>query len=317
MGLPLASEVRDTEILRVYNPPEVVQSALDSLADAPVTRDHPSRFVTPETFAQVARGTVSAGSPAFNGTELSATLVIQDAALLAEIESGVRREISLGYRCLTAMEAGQTPDGESYDAIRSSMVVNHVAIVPRGRAGQKVCLALDSEWIPPQEPGDATMKLKVKGAEVSAEDAQAAVDAALVEANDALRAAEARAAVAEAKLSDVKALCDAKDAEIEALKAKTTEEAIDAIVEARAAKAAAAAEAEKRRSVVKARGIDVEGKPAEFIDAAYELIQKDDGSSLILGRAPAAPVNAADSAKPKAPKTSSRDRMKARLRAAK
>lgn len=322
MGLAVDAEIPDHRVMNVYNPPEVVASAADSLNDSPVTRDHPAKFVTDATWRSVARGTVSAGSASFDGEELHAQLVVQDAELLSDIENNVRREISLGYKCMTALQPGTTPQGESYDAVRSSMVVNHVAVVPRARAGHKACFALDSEWIPALEENqekNVTAKLKINGAEVAAEDAQAAVNAALVEANDALKtvngklaAAEAQLAIANAKVAAAEKTIEAQDAEIEDLKSKTTAEAIDALVEARKAEEVAAAEAEARKAAVAKAGISVEGKDTTAIDAIYELLQKDDGVKGLLGTATVARDSASAKPEPKAKRPSARAAMIAR-----
>ena len=43
------------------------------------------------------------------------------------LESGERKEISLGYKCRLEQTSG-TINGESYDAIQRDIVVNHIAM---------------------------------------------------------------------------------------------------------------------------------------------------------------------------------------------
>src|SRR5690606_28507268 len=50
------------------------------------------------------------------------------------IESGERKEISLGYKCQLDPTPG-TWNGESYDAVQKNIVVNHVALGPKGWGG--------------------------------------------------------------------------------------------------------------------------------------------------------------------------------------
>lgn len=130
-------------VVREYNPPEVLQAAMDSLADGPVTNEHPADEVTPSNYRNHSSGHVS-GTPTFKDGMLHATLAIQDAALIADIEAGTRREVSAGYRAHVDHTPGTTPAGEPYDAIRTRIDFNHVAVVSEGRAGPNVRLVLDS-----------------------------------------------------------------------------------------------------------------------------------------------------------------------------
>jgi hypothetical protein len=53
-------------------------------------------------------------------------------------------ELSCGYDCDIVKESGTTPEGERYDCIQTNIVYNHLAIVPRGRAGIAAQLRYDS-----------------------------------------------------------------------------------------------------------------------------------------------------------------------------
>lgn len=152
----------DGSVLREYNPPEVLQSPafLDSLRDAPVTNEHPSEYVSPDNFRRYAAG-YAAGSSLFADGKAMVPLAIQDSELMVDIDGGKREEISLGYDAEVDYTPGETPSGEKYDGIRTSIVVNHIAVVSAGRAGPEVRLRLDAKGDsittdtsdPPKDPG--------------------------------------------------------------------------------------------------------------------------------------------------------------------
>jgi hypothetical protein len=73
------------------------------------------------------------------------TVVVQDADTIAKIDSGARREVSMGYGCILDPTPGEY-NGEKYDAIQRKIVYNHVALGPSnwGRQGNSVALRLDS-----------------------------------------------------------------------------------------------------------------------------------------------------------------------------
>jgi len=140
---------RDTNgaTIRELRPIEEVLSAdsLESLRGAPVTDLHPPELVTPETFRTYSRGSVLGTPTTENGTQVAAVLAIQDAELIAKVESGAAREVSLGY----SMQIDPTPgvwNGEAYDQVQRQIRYNHAALGPVGwgRAGRDVALRLDA-----------------------------------------------------------------------------------------------------------------------------------------------------------------------------
>lgn len=139
-------ETPDGKIRREYRDDAEVfdEEGLASLTDAPVTNLHPTNMVNAKTFASVAVGHVS-GAVRKDGDKITADLVIQDDYTITLIEKGDRREISCGYTCEIDPTPGTTPGGERYDARQTKIRYNHVALVPRGRAGREVSLRLDSE----------------------------------------------------------------------------------------------------------------------------------------------------------------------------
>ena len=105
-------------------------AALASFEGKDVTWLHPDAFLTPENQARYSKGHVS--NVRRVGEATVADLVIKDPALMEEIRSGRLRQVSCGYHCVYQPEG----DGFRQTHIRG----NHVAIVPKGRAGAAVAI---------------------------------------------------------------------------------------------------------------------------------------------------------------------------------
>lgn len=127
----------DMARVRVYRPPEAVFSAgaMSSAAHKPITVDHPSGDVTAARWKELAAGWTSE-AVARDGEYLRVSMMVADQAAIAGIEGG-SRELSCGYRCELDWTPGRTPSSETYDAIQRDIRINHVAIVPKGRAGSE------------------------------------------------------------------------------------------------------------------------------------------------------------------------------------
>ncbi len=206
----------DGSVRRELRLPEEVFDAesLATLEDAPVTNEHQG-MVTSDDYRAKAAGHVS-GSPRADGAKIAANLVIQDAGLIADIEASRKREVSCGYHCNLDFSPG-VYEGSPYDCIQRQIRYNHVAIVPRGRAGSEVALRLDSAG--DQVFGEDSMKITFCGKEYDLADAaqKAAYDAAVT-------ALQARADRAEGER-------DSARAEVETLKkAAVSTEKLDALV---------------------------------------------------------------------------------------
>jgi hypothetical protein len=144
----------DYQNQREYRPDvEVFRAdALASLQGAPVTDLHPSEkgadsFLTPGNTRQHIIGMTE--SVKQDGPYLKGTLVIFHEDAIKAIESGERQEISLGYQCRLDPTPG-TFNGEAYDAVQKDIVINHVAIGPKGwgRAGADCSIRTDSHKPP-------------------------------------------------------------------------------------------------------------------------------------------------------------------------
>lgn len=280
----------DLAVVNVYRPPESVFAA-DSMASygfKPVTINHPAEGVTADSWKDLAVGVVG-GDVVRDGGYVKVPLALMDAAAIKAVQDGTR-EISMGYVCDLAFEDGVTPEGEAYQAIQRDIRINHLALVPKGRAGPHCRVgdkgAPETGHDPaPINHGDRHMTLKtitVDGLPVETTDAGIAAidklrgllstsDAALKAAND--KATETIAAK-DAELAK-------KDAEIDDLKAKVIDgAALDALVAERSAivtKAKALdakvvtdgkTNAEIKRAVL---GDAAKDKPDAYVDAAFDL----------------------------------------------
>jgi len=110
-------------------------AAMASFEGKDVTAGHPPEQVGPENHANYSKGHVQ--KVRRDGDKLVADLLIKDAALISDVENKVVREVSCGYQCEYVPEGG----GFRQKHIRG----NHVAVVPRGRAGHEVAIQDSAE----------------------------------------------------------------------------------------------------------------------------------------------------------------------------
>ena len=134
----LASEIGlpGSDIVTVERAEDEVfsEAAMASFEGKPVTNNHPTELVTPDTAALYEKGhaqNVRRGSGEFENF-LIADLHIHDAGLIQEIKGG-KRQISCGYEC----EYMQDEDG---NVRQVNIRGNHVAVVDEGRAGAKAAI---------------------------------------------------------------------------------------------------------------------------------------------------------------------------------
>lgn len=113
------------------HPEDVFEDAtLASFEGKPITDGHPPENVSPENYAAYTKGHVQ--NVRRDGEYIVADLYINDANLSNEVRNNVKREVSCGYLC------NYVPDGTGYK--QSRIRGNHVAVVPKGRAGAAVAI---------------------------------------------------------------------------------------------------------------------------------------------------------------------------------
>ena len=201
--------------------------ALASGEQVPVTFLHPPVHLDAGNASQFSKGNAKdfrrADAP--NDDKVAATLLVHDGDTVGRVDEGVV-QVSLGYE----VELDRTPGvwkGQRYDAIQRRIRINHVAIVPEGRAGPDVRLRLDSgDAIAVTTSGEKPMKkIKIDGKEYEVDEAVAAALEASEKKVDAdkLEAEKKRADAAEAKLAELAkddGKPDERNDEIGKLKAK-------------------------------------------------------------------------------------------------
>jgi len=192
--------------IRLYRPPEVVLSdeVCKMFDGVDVTNEHPKEFIDKTNYRKLTAGVVlgNAQKDEENPNFIVCDMLIKDADTIKSIEAG-KIQLSVGYRNTIDFTDGVTPEGEKYDArVDKITLVNHVALVPRARAGIEARL-FDSF-------GGKMKNLKIGDAEFELNDE---VASAIESRIDEL---EARAKTAEEAVS-------MKDSEIGELTAKVSE----------------------------------------------------------------------------------------------
>lgn len=112
---------------------------LASCMGKPATLDHPEEFVTPATYASLSKGSmlnVRRGDGADNDLMIADLLITEAEAIKAVQNDGIE-EVSLGYEA----DYEQVSPGRG---VQRNIVVNHVALVERGRCGPR-CAIGDKE----------------------------------------------------------------------------------------------------------------------------------------------------------------------------
>jgi hypothetical protein len=136
MAGELPVEPDELGYIQVTRTPEEVfhPNAIASFEGKPVTNLHPDELVNPDTWGEVAVGTVQ--NVRRQGDLLVADLLITQADAIKDVQSGLR-EVSCGYEAeYEAMGPGK--------AQQRAIVGNHVALVPKGRCGS-ICSIKDHE----------------------------------------------------------------------------------------------------------------------------------------------------------------------------
>lgn len=121
-------------------------AALASFEGKDITRGHPPALLTAETQAAYSKGHLE--NVRREGDKTVADLIVKDPALASDVENGVLRQVSCGYHC----RFEPYRDGYKQTEIRG----NHVAIVPKGRAGETV--SIQDQSAQPAEKGRERMK---------------------------------------------------------------------------------------------------------------------------------------------------------------
>lgn len=120
---------------------------IKSAKGVPVTDGHPPLednrgMVDTTNWKKYIKGSLGDSITVKDGL-MEATETIFDAALISDLEKGEKIETSIGFRTDVDYTPGEF-GGERYDAKQTNIIINHVAHVDKGRAGESVRAYLDS-----------------------------------------------------------------------------------------------------------------------------------------------------------------------------
>lgn len=274
---------------REYRPAEEVFKAdsLATLEDAPVTDFHPGGMVNGTSFKSVNVGHVK-GTPKQDGDKVAATIVVQDAETVKAIENRERTQLSCGYRCDLEFTSGEF-ENQRYDAIQRNVVYNHVAIVPKGRAGAEVALRLDAEDnVVEYEDTAMTKIIHIDGKDYEYGTA-AHLDKIQTDANAKTAAVQTKLDAAIAETAKEKARADKAEGERDALKKEADPKRMDEKVAARSKLLAVASKvigSEYKSDGVSDRDVKIavlthldadakfDGKSDDYIQGQFEAVEK-------------------------------------------
>ena len=264
----------DGSIRREYRPPEEAFKAdsLASIRGKPITLGHHG-WVSSANYREAKPvGTVISDGRQ-DGSNIRADVVIYS----LDTDD---RELSCGYQTELEETSGVTPEGEHYDAIQRNIVYNHLAIVPRGRAGN-ARLNMDGEQIFETEVDQMSEKLKMDNGieyDVPAE-VKVAFDAMTAKAEEQKKEFDAMTAKFDSATAEIEKLkADAEKAEAD-FKAKF-DEMVKTTIELRTIaskhgieKADEMSNDEIKKAVVAKvhPNLNLDGKSAEYIEVAFDL----------------------------------------------
>ena len=126
-------------IVRIATFPEDLfdSASLESYRSSPITLGHPEDDVNTENAKELVKGVLE-GVPLADAKNerLQSTLVLNDADAIAHVKAG-ESDLSSGHKAVLVLNDAEIPDMTfgGWDAKKTSINNNHVAIVKRGRAG--------------------------------------------------------------------------------------------------------------------------------------------------------------------------------------
>ena len=293
-----AAGFKPDDVVRVYRHADQVfhKDSLTSITRLPVTIDHPGEDVTADNWAKLAVGDIG-DAYATEPEWIVVNPMLKDAAAVKAARS-THPELSMGY----SANIVKARDGLDADFEVSDIRYNHLALVPKARAGDKARIG-DGWGVSPIEIDDSQPggMPKNKGGLQMPEVTKPVVvlgDAAIQVDDAAARVLEKFKADTAKQLADAKFVADAaiaaKDAELAKVQAalddaKTkilSDADLDKRVAARAELVAAAhaiapevkttglSDADIRKATVVAKLGDaaIAGKSAAYIDARFDIL---------------------------------------------
>lgn len=138
--IPGAAELglNPTGIYYGYRDPDELAKAAETFNGLPLLLEH--HFDSADEPQKKHRVGATGTDTTFDAPYLRNTISVQDADAIGKIERGEFKELSCSYRYTPDFTPGEV-DGVAYDFIMRDIKGNHVALVPRGRAGSDVAVA--------------------------------------------------------------------------------------------------------------------------------------------------------------------------------
>ena len=263
----------DGSIRREYRPPQEAFNvdSLASIRGKPITLGHHGLVSSANYRETKPVGTVISDGRQ-DGNNIRADVVIYS----LDTDD---RELSCGYQTELDETPGVTEDGEHYDAIQRNIRYNHLAIVPRGRAGNARLNMDGNQSI--EEVETMSTKIKMDNGieyEVPAE-VKVAYDAMVEKADATKKDLDAMTAKFDSATAEIETLkADAEKAEAD-FKAKF-DEMVKTTIELRTIaskhgieKADEMSNDEIKKAVVAKvhPKLNLDGKSAEYIEVAFDL----------------------------------------------
>jgi hypothetical protein len=287
----------DGTIQRELRLPEEVfhPDALASAKGKPISVDHADGKVTKKNAHRVTIGTMLDALKQ-DGDNVRADIVIHSPDAIGE-----RRQLSLGYTAKLDETPGVHPIYGHFDAVQRGITINHLSVVKSARAGPIARLNLDGneDFSTPQEHAPMTVKVKLdSGIEYDAVP-EVAAELAKLRA-DASSTAEQLKTIPQlqAKVDALEAETKGFGAKLEAAKAEGKVQAearakLDSTAATFKVDTAGKTDREVKEAVIMAvrKDAKLEGKSAEYIDAAFELAIELKGDAAMAAQRQAAQHN--------------------------
>lgn len=133
------------------------QDSMDTLALKPLTLLHPTKeqtpdsLLNPETAQALSCGSV--GVPFADSYRVFTEIMVTRADAIDSVQTGQTLGLSCGYTCDIEWTSGNWL-GQDYDCIQRNIRYNHVALVPRPRAGDDSIIRLDAAGAPGPVPSE-------------------------------------------------------------------------------------------------------------------------------------------------------------------
>jgi uncharacterized protein len=215
--------------VRVFRPPDEVfnRDTMRSLAGVPVTIRHPSELVDTKNWREHAKGETSSDDIVRDGEAVKVPFIVRDEAAIADIEDGLH-ELSPGYTAVIDWTAGETEQGEAYDAVARNIRYNHLAIVDRARGGSS-CRIGDEK---PEGNKVSTKIILVDGLQVEVTEA---AERAILKLQDQAKELQTKLSDTETKLADAEKAKGTLEGEKAALETKLKDASDPAVLQKAAA----------------------------------------------------------------------------------